>query len=48
MELEAGPKSGRRVIEAKGLSLELGGKRIVKDFSLRVARGDRVATQLKR
>ena len=43
MELEAGPKSGRRVIEAKGLSLELGGKRIVKDFSLRVARGDRVA-----
>ena len=43
MELEAGPKSGKRVIEAKGLSLELGGKPIVKDFSLRVARGDRVA-----
>ncbi|NNL18328.1 MAG: ATP-binding cassette domain-containing protein, partial [Boseongicola sp.] len=43
MEIEAGPKSGKRVIEAKGVSLELGGKTIVKDFSLRVARGDRVA-----
>ena len=43
MELEAGPKSGKRVIEAKGISLELGGKRIVEDFSLRVARGDRIA-----
>jgi len=43
MELEAGPKSGKRVIEAKGISLELGGKRIVENFSLRVARGDRIA-----
>jgi len=43
MEIEAGPKSGKRVIEAKEISLELGGKRIVSEFSLRVARGDRIA-----
>ena len=43
MELDAGPKSGKRVIEATGISLAFDGKTIVKDFSLRVARGDRIA-----
>ncbi|WP_208764540.1 MULTISPECIES: ABC-F family ATP-binding cassette domain-containing protein [Leisingera] len=43
MALEAGPKSGRKVIEAEGLSKAFGGKQIVKDFSLKVQRGERVA-----
>lgn len=43
MALEAGPKSGRKVIEAEGLSKAFGGKEIVRDFSLKVQRGDRVA-----
>ncbi|MDC0656953.1 ATP-binding cassette domain-containing protein [Leisingera sp. SS27] len=43
MALEAGPKSGRKVIEAEGLSKAFGGKQIVRDFSLKVQRGDRVA-----
>ncbi len=43
MALEAGPKSGRKVIEAEGLAKSFEGKPIVKNFSLRVLRGDRVA-----
>ncbi len=43
MALEAGSTSGKRVIEAKGLSKAFGDKTIVKDFDLRVLRGDRVA-----
>lgn len=43
MALEAGPKSGRKVIEAEGLSKAYGDKPIVRDFSLKVQRGDRVA-----
>ena len=43
LELESGPTSGRRVIEAAGLTKTYGGKTIVKGFSLRVMRGDRVA-----
>ena len=43
MALEAGPKSGRKVIEAKGISKTYGDKVILKDFSLRINRGDRVA-----
>ncbi|WP_082015728.1 ABC-F family ATP-binding cassette domain-containing protein [Leisingera sp. ANG-M7] len=43
MALESGPKSGRKVIEAEGLSKAFGGKQIVRDFSLKVQRGDRVA-----
>ena len=43
MALEAGPKSGRKVIEADGLEKSYDGKAIVKNFSLRVLRGDRVA-----
>ena len=43
MELESGPASGKRVIEAKGLEKRFGDKVIVKGFDLRVLRGDRVA-----
>lgn len=43
MALEAGPKSGKRVIEARGVSKTLGGRRIVSDFSILINRGDRVA-----
>ncbi|MBY6134638.1 ATP-binding cassette domain-containing protein [Nocardioides marinus] len=43
MALEAGPKSGRKVIEVEGLSKAFGDKAIVRDFSLKVQRGDRVA-----
>lgn len=41
--LEAGPKSGKRVIEARGISKSFGDQVIVKDFDLRIQRGDRVA-----
>ena len=43
MELDAGPTSGRKVIEAKGISKAYDDKLILKDFDLRVLRGDRVA-----
>ncbi|WP_299637290.1 ATP-binding cassette domain-containing protein [uncultured Ruegeria sp.] len=43
MALEAGPKSGRKVIEAKGLAKGFGDKQIVRNFDLLVQRGDRVA-----
>jgi ATP-binding cassette subfamily F protein uup len=43
MALDAGPKSGRKVIEAEGLCKAYGDKPIVRDFSLKVQRGDRVA-----
>ncbi|MCB1339385.1 MAG: ATP-binding cassette domain-containing protein, partial [Maritimibacter sp.] len=43
MALEAGPKSGKRVIEAQGISKSFDGRVILKDFSLLVNRGDRVA-----
>ncbi|MEM9851878.1 MAG: ATP-binding cassette domain-containing protein, partial [Pseudomonadota bacterium] len=35
--------SGKRVIEARGISKNLGGQSLVNDFSLRIGRGDRVA-----
>ncbi len=41
--LESGPTSGRKVIEAKGLTKAFGDTAIVKGFDLRVLRGDRVA-----
>ncbi len=41
--LDSGPTSGKKVIEAKGLSKAYGDKVIVQDFDLRVLRGDRVA-----
>jgi ATP-binding cassette subfamily F protein uup len=43
MELASGPKSGRKVIDAKGLTKTFGNTTIVRDFSLTVQRGDRVA-----
>ncbi|MEL6585527.1 MAG: ATP-binding cassette domain-containing protein [Pseudomonadota bacterium] len=43
LALEAGPSSGKRVLEATGLSKAFDDLRIVKDFDLRVQRGDRVA-----
>ncbi len=43
MEFEAGPQSGKRVIEAKGLTKIYDDKIIVQGFDIRVLRGDRVA-----
>ncbi|WP_254430421.1 MULTISPECIES: ABC-F family ATP-binding cassette domain-containing protein [unclassified Ruegeria] len=43
MTLEAGPKSGRKVIEAKGLTKSFGDTAILRNFDLLVQRGDRVA-----
>ncbi|MBE3637647.1 ABC-F family ATP-binding cassette domain-containing protein [Mangrovicoccus algicola] len=43
LSLAEGPQSGKRVIEAKGLTKSFGDKPIVRDFDLRVLRGDRVA-----
>ena len=43
MALEAGPKSGRKVIEADHISKTYGDKVILSDFSIRILRGDRVA-----
>lgn len=43
LELESGPVSGKRVIEAVGLTKAFAEKPIVKGFDLRVLRGDRVA-----
>ncbi|WP_420398116.1 ATP-binding cassette domain-containing protein [Nioella sp.] len=43
MALEEGTKSGKRVIEAKGISKSFDGKTIFKPFDLRILRGDRVA-----
>ena len=40
MALEAGPKSGRKVIEATGITKSFGDKVILKPFSLTVQRGD--------
>ncbi|WP_254444895.1 ABC-F family ATP-binding cassette domain-containing protein [Ruegeria atlantica] len=43
MTLEAGPKSGRKVIEAKGLTKSFDAQQIVRNFDLLVQRRDRVA-----
>ncbi|WP_372603859.1 ABC-F family ATP-binding cassette domain-containing protein [Actibacterium sp.] len=43
MVLESGQKSGKKVIEAREISKSFDGKVILKPFSLRVMRGDRVA-----
>ncbi len=43
MSLESGKKSGRKVIEARGLAKSFGGLQIVRNFDLLVQRGDRVA-----
>lgn len=43
MALEAGPQSGKRVIEAKGIAKTFGDRVILRPFDLRVLRGDRIA-----
>jgi ABC transport system ATP-binding/permease protein len=43
MALEAGPKSGRKVIEATGVAKKFGDKQILREFSITVQRGDRIA-----
>ncbi len=43
MAFEGGSVSGKKVIEAVGLTKSFDGKQIVKDFSLTVQRGDRIA-----
>jgi ATP-binding cassette subfamily F protein uup len=43
MEIDSGPTSGKKVIEAQGLTKAYGDKEIVRNFDLRVLRGDRVA-----
>ena len=43
MELAAGPQSGKKVIEAEGITKSFGDKPILRAFDLKVQRGDRVA-----
>jgi len=43
MALESGATSGKIVIEAKGIAKSYEGRAVVRDFSIRIARGDRVA-----
>jgi ABC transport system ATP-binding/permease protein len=41
--LESGAKSGKKVAEAEGISKAYDGKVILRDFSIKIQRGDRVA-----
>ena len=43
MTLESGPKSGKRVIEARSISKTYDGNVILNDFSIRIQRGERIA-----
>jgi ABC transport system ATP-binding/permease protein len=43
LDLAEGPRSGRLAIEAKGLTKTFGGVPVIRDFSLRAMRGDRIA-----
>jgi len=43
MALESGTTSGKRVVEAKGISKSFGDTKIVENLDLRVLRGDRIA-----
>lgn len=43
MALSAGPASGKLVIEAKGVAKTFGDRQVIKPFSTRIGRGDRVA-----
>ncbi|ASM72109.1 MULTISPECIES: ABC-F family ATP-binding cassette domain-containing protein [Roseobacteraceae] len=43
MALDAGPKSGRKVIEAEGITKVYGDKVILNPFDITVMRGDRIA-----
>ncbi|MEM8788901.1 MAG: ATP-binding cassette domain-containing protein [Pseudomonadota bacterium] len=43
LQIDSGATSGRLVAEAKGLSKAFAGRSLVRDFSLRLQRGDRLA-----
>ncbi|MED7678955.1 ATP-binding cassette domain-containing protein [Rhodobacteraceae bacterium IMCC15231] len=43
MALEAGRRSGRKVIEAEAIGKRFGDQELFKDFSIKIQRGDRVA-----
>ena len=43
MALESGQRSGKIVIEAEGLAKAFEGRAVIRDFSIRVLRGERVA-----
>ena len=43
LELEAAAPSGRLVVEALGVTHGFGGRTLVRDFSIRIGRGERVA-----
>ena len=43
LELADGPKTGKRVIEAKGIAKRFGDRTVIRPFDLRVMRGDRIA-----
>ncbi|MEM5521839.1 ATP-binding cassette domain-containing protein [Sulfitobacter sp. AS59] len=43
MALEAGPKSGRKVVEAVGITKAFGDKTILRPFDITIQRGDRIA-----
>ncbi|WP_460273648.1 ABC-F family ATP-binding cassette domain-containing protein [Celeribacter sp. ULVN23_4] len=43
MELEVAEKSGKRVVEADHISKSFGERVIIRDFSIKVGRGDRIA-----
>ncbi|MEM1298679.1 MAG: ATP-binding cassette domain-containing protein [Pseudomonadota bacterium] len=43
LEVESAPKSGKRVIEARGISKAFGDRQVVSEFSLRIGRGERIA-----
>ncbi|MCW5687087.1 MAG: ABC-F family ATP-binding cassette domain-containing protein, partial [Pseudolabrys sp.] len=42
LSTEAGPRSGKLVIEASGITKSYGGRAVVRDVSIRIARGDRL------
>ncbi len=42
MAIDAADSSGKLVFEAKGVSKSLGGVPIIRDFSQRIVRGDRI------
>jgi len=43
MAAQSGDASGKRVVEARGLSKQFGDRVLIKDFSTRIQRGDRIA-----
>ena len=43
LELDSGPTSGKKVIEALAITKDFGAGPVIRDFSLRILRGDRIA-----